>query len=397
MKKKITSSLLLISLLSTSSLLTGCGSTTSDENLVTGSVTGQLVDSYIENVDYICGDGASEVTDSNGTFHCESLPVAFSIAGLKLGQINTLSSDMQVFPQDLLGVAREDTNNSNVLAMARFLQSCDEDNDRKNGIKIRSQIKENLHNEVEFNAADIDTYATDANISLVNEAETLAHLEETTRLVNSICDVQRLPDELREALLTPANTLTQEVKNTLAYMGNEERLAYDVYNYLYLAHLQVGEEVKQLNNIATKSEITHIQTVQLLVQKYISNVSDFTNVTLDNLDNMYTTIEDMPAGNYDIQAIQDLYNSLIAKGVQSKQDALEVGCMIEVVDINDLDEDIVLAENSNASDVVTAFKFLRDGSYKHYWAFDKGLQNMGISQGCCSLGDAYCHTEYPKQ
>jgi len=42
------------------------------------------------------------------------------------------------------------------------------------------------------------------------------------------------------------------------------------------------------------------------------------------------------------------------------------------------------------------FNFLRDGSYKHYWAFDKGLKNMGIDNGCCSLGTNYCHPEYPQ-
>ncbi len=110
---------------------------------------------------------------------------------------------------------------------------------------------------------------------------------------------------------------------------------------------------------------------------------------------MYADIEDMPAGQYSVSEIQTLYNELIAKGIQSKQDALEVGCMIEVVDINDLANDIAIAKDSNASDVVSAFEFLRDGSYKHYWAFDKGLKNMGIADGCCSFDNAYCHTEYP--
>ena len=90
-----------------------------------------------------------------------------------------------------------------------------------------------------------------------------------------------------------------------------------------------------------------------------------------------------------------LYNELIIKGSQSKQDALEVGCMIEVVDINDLAAGITIAKDSNASDLVAAFEFLRDGSYKHYWAFDKGLKNMGITDGCCSFDNNYCHPEYP--
>jgi hypothetical protein len=42
---------------------------------------------------------------------------------------------------------------------------------------------------------------------------------------------------------------------------------------------------------------------------------------------------------------------------------------------NNLDKYILLAEQSNASDVITVFNFLRDGSYNHYWAFDEGLKN----------------------
>ena len=70
--------------------------------------------------------------------------------------------------------------------------------------------------------------------------------------------------------------------------------------------------------------------------------------------------------------------------------------MVEVVDVTDLDEYIQLAQTSEAIDVVDAFNILRDGSYNHYWAFDEGLKNIGISEGCCSLGDTYCHPEYPQ-
>lgn len=69
--------------------------------------------------------------------------------------------------------------------------------------------------------------------------------------------------------------------------------------------------------------------------------------------------------------------------------------MVEVTDINDLLADIETARADGATDIVAAFEFLRDGSYSHYWAFDNGLKNMGVTDGCCSLGDAYCHPEYP--
>ncbi len=195
---------------------------------------------------------------------------------------------------------------------------------------------------------------------------------------------------------TPKSTLDQETKNTLSYMGNEERLAHDVYLNLYNYHVANGVSLQQLLNIGANSETQHIQTVQLLVQKYITSPDEFSNVDMDELNYRDRDIGSMEMGKYDISHIQALYDTLYAKGVKSAQDALEVGCMVEVTDINDLTTEIQTAQNSGASDIVQAFEFMRNGSYNHYWSFDTGLKSMGIADGCCSLGDEYCHPEYPQ-
>ena len=189
--------------------------------------------------------------------------------------------------------------------------------------------------------------------------------------------------------------LSEELVNTLSYMGNEERLAYDVYNRLYA---EWG--IKTFTNIANKSEIKHIQAVQDLIQKYkLNDLNHFTNVDLPALGYMNTAVENMEAGTYDISKIQRLYDDLVSEGARSQIDALNVGCIVEVVDINDLDEYIHIAEASNASDVVDTFNFLRNGSYNHYWSFDKALKQRGVADGCCALGTVdgvnYCHPEYP--
>lgn len=225
----------------------------------------------------------------------------------------------------------------------------------------------------------------------------------TTTETNSNTETSQLPQTVLDAVASPKNTLSQELLNTLSYMGNEERLAYDVYMRLY----QSFPTQQTFYNIASKAESKHIETVQLLVKKYVSDLNQFTNTnkTVDsalNLDISYTdyNISQLPAGQYNVDAIQTLYNILTNKGLVSQRDALEVGCMVEVTDINDLVIDLALANKENASDIVTSFEFLRDGSYSHYWAFDKALQNTGVTDGCCSLGTIdgvnYCHPEYPQ-
>ena len=206
-----------------------------------------------------------------------------------------------------------------------------------------------------------------------------------------------LPTAVESALNSEKSMLNEGLTNTISYMGNEERLAYDVYNRLYS---EWG--TKQFTNIANKSECKHITAVQQLVQKYkMSDDINFTNIDLPALGYMNTEIESMEAGIYDISKIQQLYNDLISMALTSEIDALKVGCMVEVTDIDDLDTYITMAQDSNASDIEDIFNFLRDGSYNHYWAFDKGLINKGISTGCCTLGTLngvnYCHPEYPQK
>ena len=192
--------------------------------------------------------------------------------------------------------------------------------------------------------------------------------------------------------------LPQNVKDTLAYMGNEERLAYDVYMNLYNYYQKnYNIKIRQLYNISQRSESRHIKTVQALVKRYNLNASDFTNIDKDVIKSNNMSPTNMPSGVYGIPKIQELYDTLYAMGQESKEDALKVGCMVEVTDINDLNEYIKEAQEANAKDIVEAYKFLRNGSYNHYWAFDRGLKSMGVSDGCCSLGDEYCHLEYPKK
>jgi hypothetical protein len=197
-----------------------------------------------------------------------------------------------------------------------------------------------------------------------------------------------IPSNVQTAIDSPISTLSQKLANTLAYMGNEERLAYDVYNKLFDIW-----GTKQFTNIANNSEIKHIQAVQELVKKYKLDDINFTNVDMPELAYKDTAIKDMQAGVYDISKIQKLYDDLIVAGSISEVEALKVGCTVEVVDVTDLDEYILLAKEAKASDIVDTFTSLRSGSYNHYWSFDNGLKNQGFDNGCCTW-DELCHPEY---
>jgi len=400
-------------------LLAGCGSSSSTESLTTG----YLVDSAVSNVDYDCiSDGKyNKTTGLNGEFSCQNMSqVRFRLGELILGEVS-VNDDGYVLPQDLVGVDRENSlANSDVISMAQFLQSLDNDANLDNGIQIADETKVLFNTPEEFEATNVDEYISQVGIISVTPISAQEHLRNTMQTLQIEANYEnenssnghgygyggsqghdnQHTNNIPNVTQYPISTLTPELKDALAHMGNEERLAYDVYINLYNYHAAEGNYIMQLSNIANNAEETHVLSVQALVQKYNLlpdelSVVDSNILEENNMSNQIT-FTDMPSGVYDIPAIQDLYNVLYNKGVNSIQDALEVGCMVEVTDITDLDEYIVLAQESNATDVEDVFTNLRSGSYSHYWAFDKGLQNMGIEEGCCSLGDEWCHIEYPK-
>ena len=205
-----------------------------------------------------------------------------------------------------------------------------------------------------------------------------------------------LPTEVEDAIDAPSSTLTEDLKDSITYMYNEEGLAYDVYMNVYNELLTTKNiTVGQLKNIAQNAETKHMQAVDGLAVKYDLNMTTY-DPTLEPYSK-----EGIGNGKYSVQHIQDLYDALYAKGIKSKKDALEVGCMVEVVDVDDLENYIALATESNATDVLEVFDFLITGSYKHYWQFDQGLKDIGISGGCCSVDDEFslgydfCQPDYP--
>jgi len=184
------------------------------------------------------------------------------------------------------------------------------------------------------------------------------------------------------------SALSDEQKYSLAHMWFEEKLAYDLYLELYAV-----TSVQQLTNIASKSEINHISMVEDLVVAYDLNVSNYLNDYIIHYSK--EELDALPRGKFAIPDIQTLYDGLFAKGKVSQRASLEAGCMVEVVDVDDLDHYIEAAEDNAA--LVDTFVILREGSYAHFWSFDSGLKNIGITDGCCSLGVEYCKPEYPKK
>ncbi|NEW59782.1 DUF2202 domain-containing protein [Sulfurovum sp. bin170] len=418
MRKQIT--LVTLSLIA-SAFLIGCGTDTpvadtevttseADTTNITAVEKGYFIDAPVEGLSYKTPSGLAGVTDSSGSFqYRQGEEVNFSIGKLNFGEAEPTAEGL-ISPREL------SDSEEVVLLMLRTLQAMDVDNTPSNGITIPISViseLEKISQEVSISdlSEDSEILALSTNLSeavdedyngVIDVNDTVASAHYETNLENWNNGMR--PDaeqgghgEGMEFNLTqyPESNLTQEVIDSLAYMGNEERLAYDIYMVLYKYHNDNGTSLMQLANIP-KSEQKHVEIVQEVIRKYNVNTDNLTDV-VDPVADKDVAFADMPMGQYDIPAIQELYNMLYEKGIASPQAAMEVGCMVEVVDIDDLDHFILQAEASNATDIVAAFNILRDGSYKHYWAFDKGLKNMGVADGCAVAGEEWAKTveEYP--
>jgi hypothetical protein len=140
----------------------------------------------------------------------------------------------------------------------------------------------------------------------------------------------------------------------LIFTVEEEKLARDVYTYLYNRwHLNVFKNIMS-------AEQTHMDAVSALISKY-------------NLDN---PTDGEKAGAFQNEEIQHLYDSLTAEGSKSKEDALIVGAKIEEIDIRDIEDKISKTDNTNIQPV---YRRLTSGSENHLRAFVSNLKNYGIS------------------
>ena len=157
------------------------------------------------------------------------------------------------------------------------------------------------------------------------------------------------PQGQPQAALQPA---TPEEIQSLTFMREEEKLARDVYRVLFERWNYAA-----FDRIAA-SEQQHFATIGTLLTRY--NIPD-------------PAATDTP-GVFADPKLTTLYAELTAKGALSLKDALEVGVMIEKVDIADLSA----ANTTTKLDIKRVFTNLMLGSFNHLDAFESALELLAV-------------------
>ena len=147
-------------------------------------------------------------------------------------------------------------------------------------------------------------------------------------------------------LILSAADLSQKEIDGLHYMFEEEKLAGDIYRAL-----DDIWNIRIFDNIS-RAEDRHMGWVKDLASDYGLEFSK------------------LPPGEFSIPALQSLYDDLLAKGAKSLQDAMEVGRLVEITDIEDLDNYL---SGNPPEDYKIVFENLKRGSENHLAAFNRQL------------------------
>lgn len=158
--------------------------------------------------------------------------------------------------------------------------------------------------------------------------------------------IQAVLEGVEESPLSPAE------REGILYMREEEKLARDVYNYLYETW-----NLPIFRNIA-RSEQTHMDTAAFILDRY--GVPD-------------PVANDVP-GVFENPDLQALYDDLTAAGEESLAAALAVGAEIEDLDIYDLGRQLDVTDND---DLRIVYINLEKGSRNHLRSFYAQILRQG--------------------
>ena len=106
-----------------------------------------LIDSPINGVDYECGIRkftTHTYENKEGVALCRHSPVTFKLGSLVLGKIDEIQNNQEIYPQDLVGVSRDNFDDERVVKLSLLLQSLDNDGEINHTIDIKQQIKDKI-------------------------------------------------------------------------------------------------------------------------------------------------------------------------------------------------------------------------------------------------------------
>lgn len=150
----------------------------------------------------------------------------------------------------------------------------------------------------------------------------------------------------------PNEPLNTDERATLSFMREEEKLARDVYIFLY------NKWALTIFNNISSSEQSHMDAIGQLLNKY----------------NLPDPVGSNGYGIFSNPVLHNLYIHLTTQGSVSLLDALKAGATIEDLDIYDLKVALTKVDNQ---DITLVYNNLVKGSRNHLRSFYSNIINAG--------------------
>ena len=161
--------------------------------------------------------------------------------------------------------------------------------------------------------------------------------------------------QLRTAITASAIVpLSRAERDDLLQMREEEKIARDVYLRLFDRW-----GLPPFANISGSEQI-HMDAILSLIEHY----------------DLRDPVQELDIGQFFNPDMQKLYEQLVARGLRSLEDAVQVGLLIEELDIADLR---AAAQRTDKVALLTVYADLERGSCNHLRAFHGWMMRLGMS------------------
>ncbi|SHO81215.1 hypothetical protein MNB_SV-15-748 [hydrothermal vent metagenome] len=181
-----------------------------------------FIDSPVKGLDYKC-DGREFKSDERGLIECLDTNVSFFIGNLKIGELNSFTNNSNIYPQDLVGVSRDNFSDENLIKVVRFLQSLDDDGNIEAYINIVDEfdISQNL---LDMNISEIELLLNSIDKVLVDENSAIRHLKGSMNITLDddivIEDINRTEDNISEPIIEDINQTEDNISKPTPPINN---------------------------------------------------------------------------------------------------------------------------------------------------------------------------------
>jgi len=284
--------------------LASCGGGSGNDKKSDTKTTGYFIDSPVKGINYECGDFRG-ITDEKGAFSCETAPVTFKLGEMPIGTLISFTKDNKMYPQDLLGLPRNNFTDEKLIKLIRLIQSLDDDEDISKSINIKSEVSTIFTANLDFDKSMLEILAAPANGDLVSQEDAIKHLQNSMGADAHIKNAQDGNDDIEN---TSDDILEDVINNFSENNDSDSRNPLD------------GVDIDALSsdNNTTKESLpreddldsTPTGDIDALIDE---NDSDSENtsgdVDVDGLVDEQNSDDKNPSGDVDVDGLVDKQNS----------------------------------------------------------------------------------------